>query len=144
MGPPDQGNKAQTLVGYSHGAGTSTGGPVTAVTGIIPQATPGVTGSARRWLCWTDGCIELDGKRPATGTWYSRKGVGPAHGPRRGSVRGPRRPLAPRSAQGIEGPLEGLENGKVGMLEGVWWCWRQCGGGSGGSMAIQWTIWWIN
>ena len=26
---------------------------------------------------------------------------------------------------GIEGPLEGPKNGKVGMLEGVWWCWRQ-------------------
>ena len=47
MGCPDQGNKAQTPVGYSKGTGISTGGPVTAVTGVFPQATLG-----SRKLCW--------------------------------------------------------------------------------------------
>ena len=37
MGRPDQGNKAPTPVGYSHGNGVSTGGPVTAVTGVIAR-----------------------------------------------------------------------------------------------------------
>ena len=48
MGRPDQGNKAQTPIGYSHGTGVSTGGPVLAVTGVIPWVTPGVAKSARR------------------------------------------------------------------------------------------------
>ena len=34
MGRPDQGNKAQTPVGYSHGTGVSTGGLATAVLGV--------------------------------------------------------------------------------------------------------------
>ena len=46
MGRPDQGNKAQTPVGYSHDTGDSTGGPVTAVTRVVPRVTPGVDGSA--------------------------------------------------------------------------------------------------
>ena len=44
MGRPDQGNKAQTLVGYSHGTGVSTGGPATAVFGVVARDTPGVHG----------------------------------------------------------------------------------------------------
>ena len=43
---PDQGNKAQTLVGYSHGTGVSTGVPVTPVTGLIRLVTPKVVESA--------------------------------------------------------------------------------------------------
>ena len=42
MGCPDQGNKAQTPVGYSHGTGVSTGGPATAVLGVVAWDTPGV------------------------------------------------------------------------------------------------------
>ena len=44
MGRPDQGNKAQTPVGYSHGTGVSTGGLVTAVLGTDAWDTPGVHG----------------------------------------------------------------------------------------------------
>ena len=46
MGRPDQGNKARTLVGYSHDTGVSTGGPVTAVTGVVARDTLRVQGSA--------------------------------------------------------------------------------------------------
>ena len=42
MGRPDQGNKAQTPVGYSHGTGVSTGGLATAVPGVDARVTPGV------------------------------------------------------------------------------------------------------
>ena len=35
MGRPNQGNKAQTPVGYSHGTGVSTGGLATAVLGVL-------------------------------------------------------------------------------------------------------------
>ena len=34
MGRPDQGNKAQTPVGYSHGTGVYIGGLATANTGV--------------------------------------------------------------------------------------------------------------
>ena len=44
MGRPDRGNKAQTPVGYSHGTGVSTGGPDTAVLGVVARDTPGVHG----------------------------------------------------------------------------------------------------
>ena len=44
MGRPDQGNKAQTPVGYSHGTGVSTGGLATAVLGMVARDTPGVHG----------------------------------------------------------------------------------------------------
>ena len=71
---------------------------------------------------------ELDGERPATGAWYSRRGVGPAHGPRTGSVRVRRRPLAPRSARrdrrAALAPRErqgGDARGRVVVLETVWW-----------------------
>ena len=60
MGRPDQGNKAQTPVGYSHGTGVSTGGPATAVSGVVARDTPGVHGvvwGLRRygapWECYT-------------------------------------------------------------------------------------------
>ena len=46
MGRPDQGNKAQTPVGYSYDTGVSTGGPVTAVTGVVARDTSWVQGSA--------------------------------------------------------------------------------------------------
>ena len=47
MGRPDQGNKAQTPEGYSHGTGVSTGGPATAGGG---------------WLLGIHrGCTELSG-----------------------------------------------------------------------------------
>ena len=45
MGRPDQGNKAQTPVGYSHDTGVSKGGPATAVTGVVAPDTPRVHGS---------------------------------------------------------------------------------------------------
>ena len=44
MGRPDQGNKAQTPVGYSHGTGVSTGSLATAVLGVVARDTPGVHG----------------------------------------------------------------------------------------------------
>ena len=44
MGRPDEGNKAQTLVGYSPGTGVSTGGLATAVLGVVARDTPGVHG----------------------------------------------------------------------------------------------------
>ena len=44
MGRPDQGNKAQTPVGYSHGTRVSTGGLATAVLGVVAGDTPGVHG----------------------------------------------------------------------------------------------------
>ena len=60
MNRPDQGNKAQTPVGYSHGIGVSTGGPATAVMGVVARDTPGVNGvvwGLRRygapWECYT-------------------------------------------------------------------------------------------
>ena len=44
MGRPDQGNKAQTPVGYSHGTGVSTGGLATAVLAVVARDTPRVHG----------------------------------------------------------------------------------------------------
>ena len=44
MGCPDQGNKAHSPVGYSHGTGVSTGGLATAVLGVVARDTPGVHG----------------------------------------------------------------------------------------------------
>ena len=60
MSRPDQGNKAQTPVGYSHGPGVSTGGPATAVFGVVARDTPGVhcvvwglRGYGAPWECYT-------------------------------------------------------------------------------------------
>ena len=44
MGLPDRGNKAQTSVGYSHGTGVSNGDLATAITGVHPRVTLGLTG----------------------------------------------------------------------------------------------------
>ena len=44
MGRPDQGNKAQTPVGYSRGTRVSTGGLATAVLGVVARDTSGVHG----------------------------------------------------------------------------------------------------
>ena len=44
MGRPDQGIKAETPVGYSHGTGVSTGGLATAVLGVVARDTPVVHG----------------------------------------------------------------------------------------------------
>ena len=60
MGRPDQGNKAETPVGYSHGTGVSTGGLATAVLEVVARDTTGVHGvvsGLRRygapWECYT-------------------------------------------------------------------------------------------
>ena len=60
MHRPDQGNKARTPVGYSHGTGVSTGGLATAVLGVVCRGTPrvhGVVWGLRRygapWECYT-------------------------------------------------------------------------------------------
>ena len=45
MGRSDQGKKAQTPVGYSHGTGVSTGGLATAVLGVVARDTMGVHGA---------------------------------------------------------------------------------------------------
>ena len=120
MGCPDQGNKAQTPVGYSHGTGVSIGGPVTAVTREIPRVTLGVEvlwwfsspravgvsrevarqderawgcGSVRVEVDWVRNC-----QRTTTG---AAKGVlGLPVSPGRRSVRVQRRPLAPGPVQG--------------------------------------------
>ena len=42
MGRPDQGNKAQSPVGYSYGTGVSTGGLATAVLDVVARDTPEV------------------------------------------------------------------------------------------------------
>ena len=60
MGRADQGNKAQTPLGYSDGTGVATGGSATAVLGVVARDTPGVHGVVwgfrRRgapWDCYT-------------------------------------------------------------------------------------------
>ena len=53
MGRPDQGNKARTPVGYSHGIGVSTSGLATAVLGVVARDTPGVHGVV--WGLWRYG-----------------------------------------------------------------------------------------
>ena len=70
MGRPDQGNKAQTPVGYSHGTGVSTGGPATAVLGVVARDTPGVhcvVWGLRRygapWECYTGLRVQPAGPR---------------------------------------------------------------------------------
>ena len=52
MGRPDQGNKAQTPVGYSHGTGVSTGGLATAVLGVVARDTPWVHGVVWGLRCY--------------------------------------------------------------------------------------------
>ena len=42
MGRPDQGNKAQTPVGYSYDTGVCAGGLATVGTGVVARDTPGV------------------------------------------------------------------------------------------------------
>ena len=42
MSRSNQGNKAQTCVGYSHSTWVSTGGLATAVLGVVARDTPGV------------------------------------------------------------------------------------------------------
>ena len=46
MGRPDQGNKAQTLLGYSHGTGVCFGNLATADTGVHPGLLQGLSGLA--------------------------------------------------------------------------------------------------
>ena len=60
MGRPEQGNEAQTPVGYFYGTGVYTGGLATAVLGVVARDTPGVHGvvsGLRRygapWECYT-------------------------------------------------------------------------------------------
>ena len=50
MGRPDQGNKAQTPVGYSHGTRAHTGGLATAVTGDCPRVSLGEYVSGHTFL----------------------------------------------------------------------------------------------
>ena len=52
MGRPHKGNKAQTPVGYSHDTGVSTGGPATAVPGVVARDTPGVHGLVWGQAAW--------------------------------------------------------------------------------------------
>ena len=71
MGRPNQGNKAQTPVGYSRGTAVSTGGLATAILGVVARDTPGVHGvvwGLRRygapWQCYTG----LRGQREGSGS----------------------------------------------------------------------------
>ena len=82
MGRPDQGNKAQTPVGYSHGTGVSTGGPATAVLGVVARDTPGVHGvvwGLRRrgapWECYTGLGESLQAPGTATRRICVRRGI---------------------------------------------------------------------
>ena len=109
MGRPDQGNKAQTPVGYSHGTGVSIDGPVTVVTRVLPRVTPGTAGSPRRWLGWTDGARSCNAASVAV-SWMGND-----------------RRLAPRSARvdrrAARGPRErqgGDAGGRVVVLQTVW------------------------
>ena len=72
MGRPDQGNKAQTPIGYSHGTGVSTGGPVTAVMGLSLGYSGGykVGKKARRSCNATGVAVNWMGndRRPSPGT----------------------------------------------------------------------------
>ena len=57
MGRPDQGNKAQTPVGYSHGTGVYIGDLATAITRIHPRVTPEGKvdkhmSPCRHYRCW--------------------------------------------------------------------------------------------
>ena len=57
MGRRDQGNKAQTPVGYSHGTGVFTGDLALAVTGAHARVNPGASvdkymSPCRRYRCW--------------------------------------------------------------------------------------------
>ena len=86
MGRPDQGNKAQTPVGYSHDTGVSTDGPVTAVTGVVAQDTPRVRGSAwgRATALPALRCMSYD----APWSWARCMGLGEQpDGPGNGEVR---------------------------------------------------------
>ena len=65
MGRSDQGNKAQTPVGYSRGTGVSTGGLATAVLGVVARDTPGVHGFVwgRSTLLPAVGCMRCGAPR---------------------------------------------------------------------------------
>ena len=70
MGPPDQGNKAQTPVGYSHGSGVFTGGLARAESGVVAKDTPGVHGvvwGLRRYGAPRECCTGLRGQPAGSG-----------------------------------------------------------------------------
>ena len=86
MGRPDQGNKAQTFVGYFHDTGVSTGGPLMAVTRVVTRVGPRVDGS--EWERATAPpalqCVRYD----APWSWDWSRELGEQHeGPGRGEVR---------------------------------------------------------
>ena len=111
----DQGNKAQTLVGYSHGTRVSTGGPVTAVTWVFSLGYSGGRGVGKktRKRCNDTGlAVSWMGhdRLPAPGTAEGalglpvpqrgeRKGCGGALGPEFGTGRQKARLRAPRTAR---------------------------------------------
>ena len=86
MARPDQGNKAQTAVGYSQDTRVSIGGRVTAVTGVAARDTPRVHGSAwgRATALPALRCMSYD----APWSWASCTGLGEqAEGSGSGEVR---------------------------------------------------------
>ena len=86
MRRPDQGKKAQTPVGYSLDTGVSTGGPVTAVRGVVTRVTPWVDGTAWERLTAPPAlqCVRYDAPWP----WDPSKESREQHeAPRRGEVR---------------------------------------------------------
>ena len=148
MGRPDQGNKAQTPVGYPHGTGVSTGGLVTTVTGVFSQVTLGVGGlccypsTSTARVSW--GMARQDGRRvgprhrpcrrgfgdvlPVDDDWCSRGGVGAAHEPREeineGAEASPSSELTQggiRATLGPRGRYGGNIGGRMAVLETLWW-----------------------
>ena len=114
MSRPDQGNKAQTLVGYSHDTGVSTGGPVTAVTGVVARDTPRVHGYAwgRATALPALRCMSYD----APWSWARCTGVG-------------EQPDGPGSGEVRIGDCDGV---MVGWT--VWWAYLGWRGDLGGAV----------
>ena len=158
MGRPDQGTKAQTPVGYSHGTGVSTSGPVTTVAGVHSRVNLGVGG-----FCWCP-CA-----RAARVGWQvaQRNGqrVGPGQHPQR---RGMCEVLPtgndgcdPRGVKTARGPREEINEGAkpspgpgttsrackdhLRAQRSLWWeCWGTHGGigdNMVGVLGDAWRYW---
>ena len=114
MGRPDQSKKAQTPVGYSHDTGVSTGGPVTAVTGVVARDTSRFHGSAwgRATALPALRCMSYD----APWSWARCMGVG-------------ERPKGPGNR---EVHIEDCGGVMVGWTE--WWAYLGWRGDPGGAV----------
>ena len=139
MGRPDQGNKAQTPVGYSHDTGVSTGGPVTAATGVVARDTPRVHGFA-----WGRATALLALRRMSYDTpWARCTGLGEQpEGPVSGEAR----------IEDSDGVMVGWTvwwaylgwRGDLGgtVLRGTRGCRCRCTGVTGVCMVVLGSVWW--